>query len=148
MHMEEYHSAQKMMIAGSREISYEGIRYAQRVVQRCIEENMWVQVGDNLQGIDAAVRAECYRAKYERLTVYKPHNRPVRVAQFEIPRMFNAGKGYRGRDEKMCEFSDFGMFIWNGESPGTKHGYDFMCSLNKSCWLWQDGKIIAQYIPY
>ena len=43
--------------------------------------------------------------------------------------------GYHTRDRWMVDNSTLGMFIWNGESRGTKTGYDYMLNRHKEAHL-------------
>lgn len=42
---------------------------------------------------------------------------------------------YTVRDRWMADNAQIGVFVWNGESPGTKAGYDYMCSRKKEAHL-------------
>ena len=122
------------------------LEYAKACTVRAIDQKLDIIVGD-ASGVDEAVRNTCYEHRYLlKLTIYKPTNRPIRIPRHFHVHMINLGSGYLDRTFKMTELADIGMHIWNGSSGGTKASFDHMCMLGKTCWLWQDGKIVSQQI--
>ncbi|MBZ0293989.1 MAG: hypothetical protein K8L99_15605, partial [Anaerolineae bacterium] len=102
-------------------------------------------VGDNPKGVDRAAVRECRRLKA-----------PVIVAGVgNFPRNGGCKHGrylkvhhdtYRGangyllnrytvRDRWLVDNAQIGIFIWNGDSPGTRTGYDYMVSRGKDAHL-------------
>lgn len=134
-----------VFIAGSREATAQMLDYARRAVRRAHERGYTVVVGDNPRGVDRAVVNECRRLKT-----------PVIVAGAEnFPRNGGCKHGsyvkvhrdtYRGasgyllnrytvRDRWLADTAQVGLFIWNGTSPGTKAGYDYMRGRGKDAHL-------------
>ncbi len=134
-----------LMIAGSRDASPQMLDYARRAVRRAHERGYTVIVGDNPNGVDMAVVRECRRLKT-----------PVIVAGVgNVPRNGGCKHGqyvkvhsdtYRGasgyllnrytvRDRWLVDNAQIGVFVWNGDSPGTKAGYEYMVSRGKEAHL-------------
>ena len=136
---------QTVLIAGSREATREMLDYARRAVRRAHERGYTVLAGDNPKGVDMAVVRECRRLKTP-VIVAGPNSFPrnggckhgsyVRIDRDTYP----AASGYRlnrytVRDRWMADTARIGLFIWNGDSPGTKAGYDYMVSRSKEAHL-------------
>ena len=134
-----------LMIAGSREATPQMLDYARRAVRRAQECGYTVVVGDNPKGVDVAVVRECRRL-----------NTPVIVAGVgNFPRnggckhgsyvkvhrdTYRAASGhllnrYTVRDRWLVDTAQIGLFVWNGDSPGTRVGYDYMVSRGKDAHL-------------
>jgi len=124
----------RLMVSGSRRTSTRMLEYARRVVARAIECNWQIVVGDNARGVDAEVIKECNRRKYSNVVVVgiarKPRNGGLRQGRY-----VQIGKSYRERDRLMAKASDRGLFIWDGQSAGTKQGYQFIQTLGKTAHL-------------
>lgn len=134
-----------IMIAGSRYTSYAALNYARRVVRRAHQLGYVIIVGDSPKGVDMAVVQECRRLKAKVLVVGVtnkprnggcPHGNYVRVERDT----YRAAGGqlldrYQVRDRWMVDNAQRGIFIWNGESRGTKLGYDYMVSRKKAAHL-------------
>jgi len=60
----------------------------------------------------------------------KPRNGGVRNSRY-----IQIGKSYSERDQMMAKASDRMLGIWDGKSAGTKNGYQFAQSLNKTAHL-------------
>lgn len=134
-----------LMIAGSRCSTYEALTYARRVVQRAHQLGYTIVVGDNPKGVDMAVVQECHRLQAKVLVVgitNFPRNGGCSHGSYvkvERDTYRSAGgyflDGYRTRDRWMVDNATLGMFIWNGNSQGTKAGYDYMLSRYKEAHL-------------
>jgi len=138
-------SATHVMIAGSRYASREMLDYARRVVQRAHEKGYIVLVGDNPKGVDMAVVQECRRL-HTKVIVAGTGNFPrnygckhgsyVKVTR-DLYRSAggNLLDGYTVRDRWMVDNCQRALFIWNGDSPGTKTGYDYAVQRGKEAHL-------------
>jgi ribonuclease HI len=134
-----------IMVAGSRYATGEMVAYARRVVQRAHQLGHIVVVGDNPQGVDMAVVQECRRLKAKVVVVgiaNFPRNGGCRHGQYiKVERdLYRASGGnlldkYTVRDRYMVDMCRLGMFIWNGDSRGTKAGYDYAISRGKQAHL-------------
>jgi len=130
----------KLLIAGSMKSTPQALSYTYRVVERAIECNYEIIVGDNPSGIDRVVIQACDKLE---VAHYVYHLRKPRFSMFfSVPiKKFagydgvDASNRWKKRDRFMVDDADIGMFIWNGYSAGTKAGYDYMQSLNKECWI-------------
>ena len=134
-----------LMIAGSRYSTYEALNYARRVVQRAHQLGYTIVVGDNPKGVDMTVVQECRRLKANVLVVGISnfprsggcsHGNYIKVER-DIYRAAGGYllDGYHTRDRWMVDNAALGMFIWNGDSQGTKTGYDYMLSRHKEAHL-------------
>jgi len=138
-------SATHVMIAGSRYASREMLDYARRAVQRAHEKGYIVLVGDNPKGVDMAVVQECRRL-HTKVIVAGTGNFPrnygckhgsyVKVTR-DLYRSAggNLLDGYMARDRWMVDNCQTALFIWNGDSPGTKTGYDYAVQRRKEAHL-------------
>ena len=134
-----------LLIAGSRYATREALDYARRVVCRAHTLGHTIVVGDNPKGVDMAVVQECRRLKAKVLVVgvtNRPRNGGCSHGSYiQIERdTYRAAGGnlfdrYHVRDRWMVDNSNRGMFIWNGDSRGTKLGYDYMVSRKKEAHL-------------
>lgn len=134
-----------LIIAGSRYSTREALDYARRVVRRAHQLDYTIVVGDNPKGVDMAVVQECRRLKAKVLVVgitNFPRNGGCShrsYAKVERDTYRAAGgyllDGYHTRDRWMVDNSNLGIFIWNGNSQGTKVGYDYMVSRHKEAHL-------------
>jgi ribonuclease HI len=124
----------RLMVSGSRRTSDNMLEYACRVVARAIECNWQIVVGDNPDGVDTEIVKECNRRKYNNVIVVgiarKPRNGGVHNSRY-----IQIGKSYTERDQMMAKASDRMLGIWDGKSAGTKKGYQFAQSLNKTAHL-------------
>jgi len=124
----------RLMISGSRSANWNMLEYARRVVDRAIECNWQIVVGDNANGVDAEVVRECNLRHYNNVIVVgvaqKPRNNGVRGGQY-----IQRGSSHGERDQMMAKASDRMLGIWNGKSPGTEKAYQFAQSLNKTVHL-------------
>ncbi|MGB1285849.1 MAG: hypothetical protein ACPG7F_04885 [Aggregatilineales bacterium] len=143
----------KILIAGSRNATDAMLEYAQTIVEVAYNENYKCTIvsGDNPQGVDAAVveTATLYGID---LYVYgvQPGARNKNVPEWAYHELsvFSGTRReqYYARDRWMCEQAHIGYFVWNGTSPGTKTGYDYMAALpGKSVVLVnQHGQVIER----
>ena len=124
-----------LMIAGSRAATAQMLDYARRAVCRAHERGYTVIVGDNPKGVDMAVVHECRRLKSPVIVAGVsnfPRNGGCKHGHYvKVHRdTYRAAKGYMlnrytVRDHWMVDQANIALFIWNGESPGTKSGYDY-----------------------
>lgn len=134
-----------LMIAGSRYSTREALDYARRVVQRAHQLGYTIVVGDNPKGVDMAVVKECRRLKAKVLVVgitnFPRNGGCSHGSYFKVERdTYRAAggyllEGYHTRDRWMVDNANVGMFIWNGDSRGTKTGYDYMLNRHKEAYL-------------
>ena len=134
-----------LLVAGSRYATREMQAYTRRVVRRAHQLGWIIVVGDNPQGVDMAVVRECRRlrakvivagiANFPRNGGCK-HGEYVKVER-DLYRSAGGGllSGYTVRDRWMVDNCQRAMFIWNGESPGTKAGYDYALARGKEAHL-------------
>lgn len=137
--------ATHVLIAGSRDASTEMLDYARRVVRRAHQLGWIIVVGDNPQGVDMVVVRECRFlramvivagvANFPRNGGCK-HGEYVKVER-DLYRSAGGGmlSGYAVRDRWMVDICHRAMFIWNGESAGTKSGYDYAVTRGKEAHL-------------
>jgi len=124
----------RLLIAGSREASPEMLALAKRKVT----QGELIIVGDNPKGVDAAVIEECDRLCLELLVFgitlqpRKGSNHSSKYQQVKVPKNISAAEAYRLRNRQMIDYADHCIFIHNGNSPGTKAGYEYAKSLGKS----------------
>ncbi|MCB9460166.1 MAG: ribonuclease HI [Anaerolineaceae bacterium] len=134
-----------LMIAGSRTATSQMLAYARRAVRRAHDRGYTVIVGDNPKGVDMAVIRECRRLKTP-VIVAGPSNFPrnggCKHGQYVMvhPDTYSAANGrrlnrYTVRDRWLADTAQIGLFIWNGASPGTKAGFDYMIGRNKDAHL-------------
>jgi len=134
-----------VMIAGSRYANREALDYARRVVKRAHSLGYTIVVGDNPKGVDMAVVQECRWLKAKVIVVgvtNAPRNGGCQHGSYlkvERGTYRSAGNGrfdrYHERDRYMVDISHRGVFIWNGDSKGTKLGYEYMVSRGKDAHL-------------
>ena len=134
-----------LMIAGSRYSTREALEYARRVVHRAHQLGYTIVVGDNPKGVDRVAVQECHRLTAKVLVVgitNFPRNGGCSHGNYiKIERdIYRAAggyllDGYHTRDRWMVDNATLGMFIWNGNSQGTKVGYDYMQSRHKEAHL-------------
>ena len=134
-----------LMIAGSRYSTSEALNYARRVVHRANQLGYTIIVGDNSKGVDMVVVQECRRLKAKVLVVgitNFPRNGGCSHGSYvKVERdTYRAAGGYlldhyHARDRWMVDNANIGMFIWNGDSQGTKAGYDYMLRCHKEAHL-------------
>jgi ribonuclease HI len=134
-----------IMIAGSRYANREALDYARRVVRRVHQLGHTIVVGDNPKGVDMAVVQEYRRLKAKVLVVgvtNNPRNGGCSHGSYvKVERdTYRAAGGhlydrYHVRDRWMVDNATRGMFIWNGDSKGTKLGYEYMVSRQKEAHL-------------
>ena len=139
-----------VLIAGSRDATPEMLDYARRAVRRAKDRNYTIMVGDNPKGVDIAVVRECRRLRVPVIVAGAnnfPRNGGCKHGSYiKVPQdTYRASKGhllnrYTVRDRWMVDNAQIGLFIWNGDSPGTKAGYDYMISRKKNAYLINFGR--------
>ncbi len=145
----------RIMIAGSRYLSGKGLDYARRAVQRAHDRGYTIIVGDHPKGVDMAVVRECRRLKARVVVVgitnYPRNGGCAQGSYVKVERdSYRAAggsllDGFQVRDRWMVDNANLGLFIWNGESKGTKHGFDYMLSRNKVAHLITFGQKPVQH---
>ena len=143
--MAHHHLTTHVLIAGSRDASRAMLDYARRVVRRAQQLGYIILVGDNPRGVDMAVVLECRRLKAKVIVAGisdVPRNRGcwhgsyVKIAPVTYRAMNGRSlNGYTVRDRWLADNAQIGVFIWNGDSPGTKTGFDYMSSRGKQTHL-------------
>ena len=141
MHIQSQHH---VLIAGSRDTTRDMLDYARRAVQRAHAQGYVVLVGDNPKGVDMAVVQECRRLKAKVIVAgiaNFPRNYGCKHGSYiKVTRDLyrSAGgdllNGYTARDRWMVD-NQRCLFIWNGNSPGTKAGYDYAVQRGKEAHL-------------
>ncbi len=131
-----------LLIAGSRYASREMLDYSRRAVRRAYERGYTIVVGDNPKGVDMAVVRECRRLNVPVIvagaTNYPRNGGCKHGSYVKVHRdTYRAANGhllnrYTVRDRWMADTATLGLFIWNGDSPGTRAGYDYMIGRGKS----------------
>jgi len=134
-----------VLIAGSRDATPKMLDYARRAVRRAKERGYTIMVGDNPHGVDMAVVRECRRLHVQAVVACAgnfPRNGGCKHGSYvKVHRdTYRASNGYllnryTVRDRWMVDNAQIGVFIWNGDSPGTKLGYDYMLSRKKDAHL-------------
>jgi hypothetical protein len=139
------HSITHVMIAGSRYATREMLDYTRRAVQRAHAKGYTVIVGDNLKGVDMAVVQECRRLK-ARIVVAGiapsprnygcKHGTYIKVGyETYFSSSHHMSSPYTARDRWMVDQCQTALFIWNGDSPGTKISYDYAMLRGKDAHL-------------
>jgi len=139
-----------VLIAGSRYAvstsqRVEMLDYARRVVQRAHAKGYTILVGDNPNGVDMAVVQECRRLKAKVIVAGIAniprnggcwHGTYVKVTR-DLYRSAGGDllNGYTARDRWMVDSCQRAIFVWNGDSPGTKAGYDYAVQRGKEAHL-------------
>jgi len=134
-----------ILIAGSRYASGEMLDYARRAVCRAQQRGYVLVVGDNPKGVDMAVVQECRRLKMPVVVVgvtNTPRNGGCWQGRYlKVERdLYRAAGGqlldkYTVRDRYMVDLCGLSLFIWNGDSPGTKAGYQYAVQRGKPAHL-------------
>ena len=142
MHIQSQHH---VLIAGSRDTTRDMLDYARRAVQRAHAQGYVVLVGDNPKGVDMAVVQECRRLKAKVIVAgiaNFPRNYGCKHGSYiKVTRDLyrSAGgdllNGYTARDRWMVDNAQHCLFIWNGNSYGTKAGYDYAVQRVKEAHL-------------
>jgi len=134
-----------LLISGSRIATAAMLDYARAAVTNAKERGWCVIVGDAF-GVDRVVADEC-RALDVQVFVYGIAENPRNGALWAGKNMYtwlSGAQNYRQRDEHMVRLANSVLCIWNGESKGTKHVYDYAKRLKKVAWLAvvdEDGKV-------
>ncbi|MCC6976434.1 MAG: DNA-processing protein DprA [Anaerolineae bacterium] len=131
----------RLLITGSRQATPEMLAMAQRAVSRAHEKGWMVIVGDNPQGVDAAVIEACDALGVKVLvcgTTREPRKASIRpdsywqvVVEVPLDEEYPQFRLYSTRDRWMVELCDRMLAIWNGQSRGTQAGYDYARQTHK-----------------
>lgn len=134
-----------VLIAGSRDATPQMLDYARLAVRRAHQRGYTVIVGDNPKGVDMAVVHECRRLKTPVIVAGPgnfPRNRGCKHGSYvRVHRdTYQGANGHRlnrytVRDRWMADTANPGLFIWDGDSPGTKQGFDYMIGRGKDAHL-------------
>jgi hypothetical protein len=140
-----YAVATHVLIAGSRYASRQMLDYARRAVRRAHAKGYTIIVGNNPKGVDMAVVQECRRLKAKVIVAgvtHRPRNSGCSHGGYvKVERdTYRAAGGqyfqrYHVRDRWMVDNAQIGIFVWNGDSPGTKAGHEYMVSRGKDAHL-------------
>ncbi|MBN1965318.1 MAG: hypothetical protein JW910_11785 [Anaerolineae bacterium] len=136
---------QVVLIAGSRNATPQMLDYARRAVRRAHERGYTIVVGDNPKGVDMAVMRECRRLKTPVIVAGAgnfPRNGGCQHGSYVKVHhdTYRAAGGYllnryTVRDRWMADNAQIGLFLWNGDSPGTKAGHEYMVGRGKDAHL-------------
>jgi len=107
----------KVCISGSRSISKLHPEAIARI-NRIIELNATILIGD-ATGVDALVQSYLYSVGYDNVQIWHIGDRPRNNINNWPTAEVNSNR-YMDRDKAMCKCADFGLAIWDGQSPGTK----------------------------
>ena len=130
-----------LFITGSRDCNSDMISYVHKLLRRVKHRgDITVLVGD-APGVDAAVIEQCDRLSIE-VIVYGAFNRHRNTTKTGSNIPFDGS--YMQRDFYMISQSDVTFAIWNGSSPGTKLNFNQTIKLNKTAYLWHDGKLFSK----
>lgn len=134
-----------VLIAGSRYANREALDYARRVARRAHQLGHTIVVGDNPKGVDMAVVHECRRLQAKVVVVGVTngprnggctHGSYVKVERSTYRsasgRLFDR---YHERDRWMVDNTQRAIFIWSGDSRGTKAGYDYAVQRGREAHL-------------
>ena len=134
-----------LMIAGSRYATREMLDYTCRAVRRAHRLGWMILVGDNPKGVDMAVVRECRRSQVPVIVAGVgnfPRNGGCKHGSYiKVNRdTYRAAGGhllnrYTVRDRWLVDNAQIGIFVWNGDSPGTKAGHEYMVSRGKDAYL-------------
>lgn len=106
----------KVVISGSR-----GVRVlpeaARAALRKIMELELEVLVGD-AKGVDCLVQQSLHAAGYPHVSVYHIGARPRHNCGFRTVAV--AGVRYEDKDIVMCQAAEYGLAIWDGQSPGTQ----------------------------
>ena len=148
--------ATHILVAGSRDASAEMLDYTRRVVQRTHQLGWTIVVGDNPQGVDIAVVRECLRLQAKVIVAgiaNYPRNGGCKYGEYvkverDLYRSAGGGllSGYAVRDRWMVDCCNRAIFIWNGDSPGTKAGYDYAIARGKEVDLITFERKVAPHV--
>lgn len=135
----------RLLITGSRHATPEMLDMARRAVTRAKSNGWMVLVGDNPQGVDAAVIDACDALGVNVLvcgTAPQPRKGSQREGsywQVDMKRRDDDDAtlfdGYAARDRWMIDLCDRMLAIWNGQSRGTKAGFDYARQIRKTANL-------------
>jgi hypothetical protein len=138
----------RLLIAGSRHASSEMLHTAYQAVARAKANGWMVLVGDNPQGIDAAVVNACDTLQVN-VMVFGVAARPRKGSKqsdtyWRVDTQFQSddddeyvpASAYIERDRYMIDLCDRAFFIHNGYSRGTKVAYDYAISIAKPADIW------------
>ena len=141
----QVHTSTHLLIAGSRSATRDMLDYARRAVQRAHDLGWTIIVGDNPKGVDMAVVQACRRLKARVIVAgitNFPRNYGCKHGSYvKVTRDLYRGAGgdlltgYTARDRWMVDNCQRSLFIWNGESPGTKAGYEYALQRGKAAHL-------------
>lgn len=143
-----------ILIAGSRDATPQMLDYARKVVRHAHAKGFTVLVGDNPRGVDMAVVRECRRLKVSVIVAGAgnfPRNGGCKHGNYvKVHRdIYRGANGYLlnryiVRDRWLVDNAQLGVFIWDGESPGTEAGFKYMQSRGKDCWLKEFPKAVRR----
>lgn len=150
-----------ILVAGSRDASMEMLDYARRIVRRAHQRGWIIVVGDNPQGVDMVVMRECRRLRAKVIVAGVssfPRNggangkHSFKHGEYvKVERDLYRGAGgellssYTVRDRWMVDNCQRAIFIWNGESPDTKAGYDYAFARGKQAHLIEFERKVAPH---
>lgn len=114
---------------GSRNTTVPMLEYTDKAVRRAAERGWVIVVGDNQYGVDMQVLSTAARIDYPHIAVcHLWGENPRSLAKLNGYSVKTVGRkdDYADRDANMVSMCEFGMFIWDGKSPGTLAALEFM----------------------
>jgi adenine-specific DNA-methyltransferase len=105
-----------VVVSGSRSVRVLPVA-AKEALRKIIALGAQVLVGD-CDGVDRAVQDFLSAAGYTKVRVYHIGPRPRHNCGF--PTVAVSGSRYEDKDIRMCQEADYGLAIWDGQSPGTR----------------------------
>lgn len=117
-----------VLFSGSRSASPAMLDYTRLMVQRAIDKAYLIFVGDNPEGVDFEVLCYLMEQRYKNFSVISPctdpeqHHEARSICRYnQVPYTgprYNR-EAYAKRDQMMAGYAHKGIFLWNGQSPGT-----------------------------
>lgn len=127
-----------VLLAGSQNATEPMLKLVRRAVAWAKDEGLQIVVGDNPRGVDAAVIRECNRVGIRAVVAGISRQSRVELGHCVYKQVTVDGRGrdaYLARDRYMIDRCERGYFIWDGASPGTKTGYEYMAAQGKTARL-------------
>ena len=112
-----------IFVGGSRHISRLPPQAKERL-SNIVRSNQHVIVGD-ANGVDKAVQKYLLESSYKRVVVFYSGERcrnnlgGWKTRSVAVPKNQRGFQFYAAKDREMALAADFGLMIWDGESPGT-----------------------------
>jgi hypothetical protein len=117
-------------------------------IDAIIDRNFSVLIGD-AKGVDLQVQKYFFEKNYNNVLVYSAGTESRNnVGNWKVKRINNSNKKgrelYALKDIAMAEDSDYGLMIWDGQSPGTLNNIKEMKKRSKRFFVILDGIVIDE----